>query len=111
MSGVGDHKSICENGIYSICLPLKNGLDAIFSGVCSDRITTIFPKYPLKDVEKDIRKQCKKEGGEKLLRKIPILSNEVGGETDILIGIKYLQYHPQEMWKSKAGLAVLDSWF
>ena len=46
-----------------------------------------------------------------MLRKIPILSNEVGGETDILIGIKYLQYHPQEVWKSKAGLAVLDSWF
>ena len=37
--------------------------DAIFNGVCSDRIPTYFPKYSLKDVEQDIRKQCKKEGG------------------------------------------------
>ena len=44
ISGVGDHKSICENGIYIICLPLKNGSDAIFIGVCSDRVTTNFPK-------------------------------------------------------------------
>ena len=46
-----------------------------------------------------------------MFRRIPILPNEVGGETDILIGIKYLQYRPQEVWKSKAGLAVLDSCF
>ena len=50
-------------------------------------------------------------GGEKLLRKIRILPNEVCGETDILLGIKYLQYHPQKAWKSKAGLVVLDSCF
>ena len=45
-----------------------------------------------------------------MLRKIPILPNEVDGETYILIGIKYLPYHPQ-VWKSEAGLAVLDSCF
>ena len=39
MSGVGDHKSVCEHGIYSIRLPLKNGFEAVFSGVCLDRVT------------------------------------------------------------------------
>ena len=88
LSGVGDHKSVCEYGIYSIRLPLRNGHDAIFSGVCLDRVTTEFPKYVLTEVEKDVQKSCKKQGGESLLKTIPKLSNEVGGDTDILIGIK-----------------------
>ena len=35
----------------------------------------------------------------------------VGGETDILIGIKYLKYHPQKIWESSTGLLVSESSF
>ena len=48
----------------------------MFSGVCLDRVV----KYALKEVEKDVRKRYKIQGGESLLK------------TDILIGIKYLKY-------------------
>ena len=100
--GVGDKKTECEHGIYSIRLPLKNGMDATLSGVCLDRVTSAFPKYALKEVEKDVRNQCEN---------LPKLSEEVGGETDILIGAKYLKYHPKKIWESDTGLCVLDSCF
>ena len=44
------------HGIYSVRLPLFNGNDAVFSGVCLDQITAHFPESPLQGrVEKDIR--------------------------------------------------------
>ena len=110
MSGVGDHKSVCEHGIYSIRLPLKNGFEAVFSGVCLDRVTSIFPKYKLKEVERDIKEHCKKQG-DISLDTLPKLSREVGGDTEILMGSKYLIYHPQEIWKLPRGLTVFDSCF
>ena len=59
-----------------------------------------------------MRKQCKKTGGESMLQQIPKLASMVGGDTDILIGSKYLRYHPQEIWKSKDnGISVSDSLF
>ena len=110
MSGVGDHKSVCEHGIYSIRLPLKNGFEAVFSGVCLDRVTSIFPKYKLREVERDIKEHCKKQG-DISLDTLPKLSREVGGDTEILMGSKYLIYHPQERWKLPSGLTVFDSCF
>ena len=111
MSGVGDIKSVSDHGIYSVCLPLKSGYNAVLSGVCMDRVTTEFPKYALKEVEKDIKRKCRIDGGESLVKTIPKLSNEVGGDTDILIGSKYLRYHPRECWRSETGLSVFDSFF
>ena len=55
LHGVGNQESICKNGVYSIRLPLKNGLDAEMTGVCVEDVIAPFPKYPLKEVEKDFR--------------------------------------------------------
>lgn len=109
ISGVGDNKTISKHGIYSVCLPLKNGNEVIFSGICLDDVTSEFPEYCLNEVEKDIKRQYRKEG--KSLKDLPKLAKKVGGVTDILFGIKYLLYHPQLVWKAKNGLSIFDSCF
>ena len=111
MSGVGDFKSSSSYGIYSVCLPLKGGENAVFSGVCMEKVTMEFPTYDLTGVKDDIHRQCKIEGGNPLLKSLPKLPKEVGGETDILIGAKYFYTHPREVWRSKTGLSVFDSCF
>ena len=58
LSGVGDHKSVCEEGAYSVCLPLHNGKNAILAGLCLPKITTQFPIYELGEVEKDCTLKC-----------------------------------------------------
>ena len=98
LKGVGDHLTISEHGAYSICLPLKNGKYITMSGICLDRVTTDFCKFPLENVECDIHTACKNEGGSSLLKSLPKLPSSVGGDTGILIGSKYLKIHPQKVW-------------
>ena len=109
LSGVGDLKSVTDYGIYSVCLPLKDGSNAVFSGVCMDRVTMEFPSYDINEVECDLRSQCESDGGD--LGALPKLPDKVGGDTDILIGAKYFYTHPREVYRSKSGLAVFDSPF
>ena len=64
-SGVGDKQSVCEDGLYSICLPLHTQenepkLNATLSGICLPKITCDFPVYDLTCIEKDIREKCNK---------------------------------------------------
>ena len=109
MSGVGDVRSVTNYGVYSVCLPLRDGSNAVFSGVCMDKVTMEFPSYDLGDVERDIRSQCESDGGDP--GQLPKLPDEVGGDTDILIGAKYFYAHPREIYRSKSGLAIFDSPF
>lgn len=109
MSGVGDVRSVDNYGVYSVCLPLKDGSNAVFSGVCMDKVTMKFPSYDLTAVDQDIRSQYKSDGRD--LNDLPSLPKFVGGETDILIGAKYYYTHPREIFRSKSGLAIFDSLF
>ena len=43
ITGVGDQKIVCENGLYSIKIPLYNGKDVNLSGICVEKITGEFP--------------------------------------------------------------------
>ena len=88
ITGVGDQKSVSKDGVYSVCLPLQNGKNAVLSGLCMPKITTESPVYDLGIVEKDIQWRCKKIG-QSLVDQLPKLPSTVGGGTDILIGIKY----------------------
>ena len=81
----GNQKSICEEGVFSVCLPLHNGKDATFSGLCLPQITSEFPIYDLSNVKNDIHKKSKKIGGQELADRLPKLPVKVGGETDILV--------------------------
>ena len=98
LSGVGDHKSVCEHGIYSFKRGLLRSSDICFS------------KYPLKDVEKDVRKICKR-GWNIIAEYFTKTVQSSRGETDILIGIMYQKYHPKKMWESSTGLSVSVSCF
>ena len=112
MSGVGGIESVTHCGLWSICLPLKNGHNVVITGVCMENVTAEFPSYELAEVEKDVRERCQLTGGATLLDQVPQLASQVGGETDILLGSKYLRIHPREVWKcEETGLSVADSLF
>ena len=110
LNGVGNQKSICPYGIYSIRIPLKDGTEAKMSGLCVDEVTLPFPKYPLKVVEQDIIREVG-ENDKDLLSKLPTLPNEVGGQVDIMIGKHYLRYFPLEIARLKSGLTLYNSMF
>ena len=54
LSGVGDNKTISEQGIFYVNIPIYDGRNASLCGVCLEKITSDFPIYPLKEVEKDM---------------------------------------------------------
>ena len=85
LSGVGDQKVVCKDGVYSLKLPLCNGQDAIVSGLGVNKIMAKFPKYSLREAEKNFRKQCLKLGGENLVGKLPNIPWFIGGEIDNIL--------------------------
>ena len=89
-----DQLQTISSGVYKIMIPLHNGHDAQLSGVCLPNITSGFPIYQLKQVEKD-----------------PSLPSSIGGEIDIMLGIKYLRYHPKEVFQLASGLTIFQSMF
>ena len=109
--GVGGHESFSEYGIYRITLPLSDGNDATFSGLCLDQVTAELPRFPLKEIEGEIRQSCHEQGGSALVDALPRLPAEIGGETDILLGIQYKRYHPVDVWESPSGLTISRSRF
>ena len=90
--GIGDQKSVCEHGAYSIRLPLKSGCEAM---LCLDKVTAEFPMYPLKQINHSLKSMCKNLGAETVGISFPEMASQVGGENDILIGIKYAKYFPE----------------
>ena len=55
LGGVGNAEIKTTHCIYKVKLPLFNGNNVAFSGMCLDQITVQFLKYPLQGrVEKDI---------------------------------------------------------
>ena len=105
INGVCDQKSYAD-GVYAISLPLFDGTNITLSGLCVPKITSEFPTYPLSDVESD----CKK-WSEGVVMDLPRLPASVGGETDILIGSKYLRYFPKIVFEHITGLGVYLSKF
>ena len=109
ISGVGDKKSICEHGRYHLTIPLYDGTNVNLSGICLNKITSTFPKYPLKEIEKDIHHAISITGGDP--KKLPKLPKSVGGDTDIMIGIQYLKYYPVKKFNLPNGLSIYESQF
>ena len=90
---------------------MHNATEAIMSGLCLDKVTAVFPKYPLHKVEKNVQGLCLKLGGQELINKLPKCPKEVGGETDFMIGIKYFKYFAKEVFKLPSGLTIYESFF
>ena len=110
ITGVGEQKSVCEDGIFSICLPLHNGKNAVLSGLCLPKITSEFPVYELGNIESHLKKKCK-TSKRHLLKRLPKLPSKVGGNTDILIGTKYAKYFPKLVFQTETGLGIFESSF
>ena len=109
LTGVGDNKSVCQHGIYKVRLPLHDGRDVNISGLCLDKVTSEFPTYNLQQVQKDIHKAYQRNKMHK--KTLPKLPNAVGGQTDLMIGIKYLKYFPKEIFQLPSGLTIYESAF
>ena len=82
LSGVGDKKTISQDGIYKITLRLWDGKEVSMSGVCLDKVTAGFPTSTLKSAEKDIREHHQKFGGD-LMENCPVCRVRLA-ETQIL---------------------------
>ena len=66
--------------------------------------------YPLRGkIEEEINDAYKQSG--KKLGILPKLPSFVGGTIDFMIGIKYLRYHPEEIFMMPSGLTIYKSMF
>ena len=95
----------------SVRLPLLDGREATLSGLCLDKITANLPKYSLNKLAQDIRVMCRDDGDGDLWKSLSKLPRIVGGQTDILIGLKYKKYFPQQIHMFPSGLTVYRSLF
>ena len=109
--GVGDKKSICPHGRYQVTLTLADGSDAKISGICLDKITTTFPKFPLKDVENEFQQAFEASGGVPGLESLPKLPKFVGGDTNLMLGVQFLKYFPVLKLRLPNGLSIYESQF
>ena len=110
LGGVGGIKTQSPHGIYTVKLPLSDGMDVMMTGVCMDQIKGEFPIYPLTGkVEEDI--QCGYHESSGKLQRLPNLPMCVVGNTDFTLGIKYLQYFPEKIFQLPSGLTIYKSYF
>ena len=108
LGGVGNTITKSSYGMYNIQLPLHDGIEVTLSGACLHQITAKFPIYPLTTAEKDIKHHYALSGGSNNLPSIP---TSIGGEVHMMIGIKYLRYHPKMLFQLPSGLAIYQSSF
>ena len=108
INGIAGTSAVTPHGIYSIKLPLGKGGCAILTGSCLDQITEEFPKHPLAQIAADIQTEFNKTGRKD---KLPRLPSTVGGNTDFMIGVKYLRYFPKEVFQLPSGLTIFKSPF
>ena len=114
--GVADKKTFCKYGTYTITLPLHDGNNVELTGLCLDKITSEFPTYDLSEAERDIHTEFDIHGKStcscgKGVSELPKLPDSVGGETDIMIGIEFFRYFPEQLFKLKNGLTIFESHF
>ena len=106
IGGVGNTTTCSTLGSYSVNVPMVNGKYASLSGICIDQITTTFPEYPLNEVYKSIQENY--FGDPSIL---PVPSSSVGGDVHLMIGIKYIRYHPKLIFQLPSGLGIYESVF
>ena len=111
LKGVGDQTSTCFDGVYSISLPLSNGGNAILTGLSLPRVTSHFPEYQLRVAGDDLKTRCLSEKGQSFVDGLPSFPDAVGGDTDILLGIKYAKYLPRIVYQSEDGFGIAESAF
>ena len=77
-------------------------------GVCLNQVTSEFSMYPLHDlVQNDIIKNYKLAS--KYPKNLPRLPDFVGGETDLMVGVKFLKYFPECVFRLPTDLTIYRS--
>ena len=109
ISGVGNTTTHSTYGTYNVKIPMFNGQMASMSGTCMEDITAVFPHYTLDEPFKDICKSYQSNGQDSKM--LPIPSSVVGGEVHLMIGMRYLRYHPKLIHQLNSGLAIYESPF
>ena len=112
LKGVNGQESICPYGEWKVRLPLKNGDEAVLTGICVDEVTETFPLYPLEQVEKDFRSEFGDQPENQYsCPRLPKLRGKVGGKVDIMIGSRFLKFFPREVGRLDSGLTLYRSLF
>ena len=62
--------------------------------------------YPLRQINHSLQSVCKDLRAETVGIGFPEMASQVGGETDILIGIKYTKYFPGIVYMFPSGLSM-----
>ena len=89
-------------------MPLLNGENATMSGVCLEKKTAAFPSYPFQDeVEQDLI-QAFKETKKRISKQLLKLEKLVGGDTDLMIGIRYLRYYSEKIFEYQQDLLFMN---
>ena len=110
IGGISDITTTSPYGEYDVNLHLASGEPITLTGIAFEKVTEQFPMYPLQGkIEEDIRKAFQESGGNLFF--LPNLPAFVGGETDIMIGIKYLRYFPVQVFQLVSGLTIYHSQF
>ena len=110
LGGVGDTTAVSKHGEYQVRLPLHNGMNAVFSGICLDKITVTFPQFPLDgEITKDIHQACNTAGYP--VKDLSSYPPSIGGDIDFMIGMKYIKYFPVQEFALPSGFAVCRSPF
>ena len=79
-------------------------------GVCLNQVTSKFPMHPLHDqFKKDIINNYKLASKDP--KSLPRLPDFVGDETDLMVGVKYLKYFPECVFRLPTGLIIYRSQF
>ena len=58
---------------------------------------------------KDVQRFYEKGGGK--VFDLPSLPSSIGGDVDLMIGIKYLRYYPEPIFKLSSGFTIYKSAF
>ena len=86
ITGGVDEKTVSPRRVNKVDIQLQNGKSDVMRGVCLNQVTSKFPMYLLHDqVQKDIKKY---KLASKDPRGLPRLPDFVGGETDLMVGVK-----------------------
>ena len=112
LKGVNNQESICPYGEWRVRLPLKDGSEAVLTGICVDEVTETFPEYPLGLVEDDFRSEFGNSPDNHIsCPLLPKLPSKIGGKVDIMIGSQYLKHFPREVGRLESGLTLYRSLF
>ena len=106
IGGVGNTTTRSTLGSYTVNIPMINGSIASLSGTCIEEITTTFPQYALTEAHQTICQHYHDDPTD-----LPTPSKSVGGDVPLMIGVKYLRYHPKLIFQLPSGLAIYKSVF